>query len=195
MTARPATAPLGQRTAATGACRITMASTQSRRHKGTIARGTLDRENYAITSLLIHAALGALTVGLFVHTNAYLYRRDWIGSRLTLLEGLYYMLAIVSVCIGWYFNQKYVFAYPAEASWVHFTKLLFTNPAAASGSQDLVVTNLFLFPLWTMIDGPRRGLQRCWIYFVMSLFTSFGFSMGMCLAAQERQVRWLARPT
>ena len=26
----------------------------------------------------------------------------------------------------------------------------------------------------------------------MSLFTSFGFSMGLYLAAQERQVRWLA---
>jgi hypothetical protein len=28
----------------------------------------------------------------------------------------------------------------------------------------------------------------------MSLFTSFGFAMGLYLAAQERQVRWLARP-
>jgi len=26
----------------------------------------------------------------------------------------------------------------------------------------------------------------------MSLFTSFGFSMGLYLAAQERQVRWNA---
>jgi hypothetical protein len=25
----------------------------------------------------------------------------------------------------------------------------------------------------------------------MSLFTSFGFAMGLYLAAQERQVRWL----
>jgi hypothetical protein len=113
---------------------------------------------------------------------------------MTFVESLFYMLAVVSVCIGWYFNQRYVFAYPAEASWVHFTKMLFANPAAASGGQDLVVTNLFLFPLWTMIDGPRRGLRRAWIYFVMSLFTSFGFAMGMYLAAQERQVRWLARP-
>jgi hypothetical protein len=33
-------------------------------------------------------------------------------------------------------------------------------------------------------------LRWTWIYFVMSLFTSFGFAMGMYLAAQERQVRW-----
>jgi hypothetical protein len=144
-------------------------------------------------SLLIHAALGVLTVGVFFHANAHLYRRDWVGSRITFVEGLYYVLAVGSVCTGWFFNVRYVFDYPAEASWVHFTRMLFANPAASSGAQDLIVTNAFLFPLWTMIDGPRRGLRRTWIYFTMSLFTSFGFSMGLYLAAQERQVRWLAR--
>ena len=143
-------------------------------------------------SLAIHATLGVLTVVVFFYVNAYLYRRDWAGSDLTFLEGLYYVLAVGSVCTGWYFNVHYVMAYPAEASWVHFTKMLFTNPAAGSGGQDLIVTNVVLFPLWTMIDGPRRGLRSAWIYFTMSLFTSFGFSMGMYLAAQERQVRWLA---
>jgi hypothetical protein len=145
-----------------------------------------------MTSLLVHAALGALTVGIFLYVNAYLYRGGWAGSRVTFVEGLYYLLAVGSVCAGWYFNVRYVFAYPKEASWVHFTTMLFTNPAAASGAQDLIVTNAVLFPLWTMIDGPRRGLRRAWIYFTMSLFTSFGFAMALYLAAQERQVRWLA---
>jgi hypothetical protein len=143
-------------------------------------------------SLLVHAALGLATIGVFFSVNARLYRRDWAGSGTTVLEGLYYALAVGSVCTGWYFNVHYVMAYPAEASWAHFTRMLFTNPAAASGGQDLVVTNAVLFPLWTMIDGPRRGLRSAWIYFVMSLFTSFGFSMGLYLAAQERQVRWNA---
>ena len=147
-----------------------------------------------MTSLLVHAGLGAITLGIFFFTNAHLYRRDWVGSRVTRLEALYYALAVTSVCIGWYFNQRYVFTYPAEASWIHFIKMLFDNPAGGSGAQDLIITNAILFPLWTMIDGPRRGLRRTWIYFVMSLFTSFGFAMGMYLAAQERQVRWLAKP-
>ncbi len=68
----------------------------------------------------------------------------------------------------------------------------FTNPASGSVGQDMIITNVLLFPLWTMIDGPRRGLRHTWIYFVMSLFTSFSFAMGLYLAAQERQVRWLA---
>ena len=143
-----------------------------------------------MTSLLIHAALGVLTVVVFFRVNRHLYAHGHVGW----LEALYYVLAVGSVCTGWYFNVTYVMTYPAEASWVHFTRMLFTNPAAASGAQDLIVTNAILFPLWTMIDGPRRGLRGTWIYFAMSLVTSFGFAMGLYLAAQERQVRWLARP-
>jgi hypothetical protein len=144
-----------------------------------------------MTSLLIHAGLGLLFLILFFYFNAHLYRGGWNGARVSLLEGVYYLIALTSVCIGWHFNIEYVQAYPTEAGWVHFTKLLFTNPAAGSGSQDLITANVFLFPLWTIIDGPRRGLKQCWIYFVLSLFTSFGFAMGLYLAAQERQLRWV----
>ena len=145
-----------------------------------------------MTSLLIHAVLGVVTIAIFFVVNAHLYRNDWDGSRATFLERGYYALAIGSVCAGWYFNTQYMIAYPVEGSWLHFTKMLFDNPASGSGGQDLIVTNAVLFPLWTMIDGPRRGLRQTWIYFVMSLFTSFGFSMGLYLAAQERQVRFNA---
>ena len=145
-----------------------------------------------MTSLVIHAALGVLTVVVFYRYNRYLYRRDWDGSAVTWLEGLYYVLAIGSVCVGWHFNVTYVKTYPDQASWVHFTAMLFDNPAAGSVGQDVIVTNAILFPLWTMIDGPRRGLKGTWIYFTMSLFTRFGFAMGFYLAAQERQLRWNA---
>jgi len=145
-----------------------------------------------MTSLLIHAGLGALTFALFFYVNAHLYRSDWSGSRMTFLERIYYVAAAVSICIGWFFNIRYVFAYPADASWIHFTKMLFDNPASGSAGQDMIITNVVLFPLWTIIDGSRRGLRGTWVYFIMSLFTSFGFAMGLYLAAQERQVRWLA---
>ncbi|MDE0853361.1 MAG: DUF2834 domain-containing protein [Nevskia sp.] len=142
-------------------------------------------------SLLIHAGLGLFCLVLFFWFNAYLYKPGWSGARVSFLEALYYLIAVTSVCIGWHFNIEYVMADPAQAGWIDYTRKLFTNPAAGSGSQDLITANVFLFPLWTIIDGPRRGLKQPWIYFVLSLFTSFGFAMGLYLAAQERQVRWL----
>lgn len=143
-----------------------------------------------MTSLLLHALAGLVCLILFFVFNKHLYRGGWSGAAVGGWEALYYLLAVGSVCIGWYFNIQYVMGDPEHASWVDYTKKLFTNPAAGSGSQDLITANVFLFPLWTIIDGPRRGMKQPWIYFVLSLFTSFGFAMGFYLAAQERQVRW-----
>ncbi|MDR3419566.1 MAG: DUF2834 domain-containing protein [Nevskia sp.] len=143
-----------------------------------------------MTSLLIHAGLGLLTVVLFFRFNSHLYKAGWPGAGVTVSEAVYYLIAVGSVCAGWYFNVKYVSAYPQEAGWIHFTKLGFANPAAGSISQDEIIPNVLLFPLWTMIDGPRRGLKRTWLYFVMTLFTSFGCGIALYLAAQERQLRW-----
>ena len=65
-----------------------------------------------LTSLLVHAALGAGAIAICFYANAHLYRRDWAGSRATWLEALYYGIAVVSVCIGWYFNHEYVVVVP-----------------------------------------------------------------------------------
>jgi hypothetical protein len=144
-----------------------------------------------MNALLIHFGIGLIFIVLFFYWNAHLYRSGWQGAGVTGLEALYYLIAICSFATGYYFNVQYVQQYGPEAGWVHFTKLLFTNPAASSGSQDLVTTNVLLFPLWTIIDGRRLGMNRPWIYFVLSLLTSFGFAMGLYLAAHERQLRWL----
>ena len=144
-----------------------------------------------MTALYIHFAVGILFLALFFYFNAHLYRPGWNGSGLTGLEALYYLIAVCSFALGYYFNVQYVQMYPTQAGWVHFTKMLFTNPAASSGSQDLVCTNAILFPLWTIIDGRRLGMKQPWIYFILSLLTSFGFGMALYLAAHERQLRWL----
>lgn len=143
-----------------------------------------------MTSLLIHAVLGVLTVVLFFKFNAHLYRPGWNGARISALEAVYWLFALVSVACGWYFNIEYMKAFGAEGGWWHFTLQLFNNPASGSISQDLIIVNVVLFPLWTMIDGPRRGLKQCWLYFVMSLVTSFAFAVALYLVAVERQLRW-----
>ena len=78
----------------------------------------------------------------------------------------------------------------ARASWIHFTKSLFSNWAADSAAQDYIIANVVLFPIWTIIDGRRRGIRVPWGFFVMSLFTSFAFAMAAYLAVVERQVRY-----
>ena len=65
----------------------------------------------------------------------------------------------------------------------------FTNPACSSGSQDYTIANVVLMPVFTIIDGYRRGLRRPWLFFLSSLFTSFAFAFAFYFATIERQRR------
>jgi drug/metabolite transporter (DMT)-like permease len=66
---------------------------------------------------------------------------------------------------------------------------MFTNPAASSASEDFTIANVVLLPLFTIVDGHRRGLRHPWLYFVSSLFTSFTFAFAFYFATIERQRR------
>ena len=100
---------------------------------------------------------------------------------------------MISVGIGWYFNVKYTHHVGSRASYVDYTKALFANWAADSAAQDYIIVNVVLLPLWTIVDGRRRGLRSPWIFFVISLFTSLAFAMAFYLACVERQVRVSAK--
>ncbi|MGO8873860.1 MAG: DUF2834 domain-containing protein [Acidimicrobiales bacterium] len=140
-------------------------------------------------SLVFYGILGiSATVFAFL-ANRGLFVANPAG-RVTVFEGLYFVLGLASLCIGWYFNVRYVHHAVHQASYVNYTKALFNNWAADSAAQDYIMVNLVLLPLWTIVDGRRRGLRCPWIFFVMSLFTSLAFAMAFYLAFVERQIRY-----
>ncbi len=141
------------------------------------------------TSLVFYGILGIASTAIAFYCNRRLFVGDGI-TRSSVLEGLYYFLGLVSLFLGWYFNVRYVHQYGHQASYIDYTKALFSNWASDSAAQDYIMVNLVLLPLWTIVDGRRRGLKAPWIFFVMSLFTSLAFSMAMYLAFVERQIRF-----
>ena len=46
-----------------------------------------------------------------------------------------------------------------------------------------------LLPLFTIVDGYRRGIRRPWLFFVTSLYTSCVFAYAFYFATMERQRR------
>ena len=131
-------------------------------------------------SLVFYGILGIVSTALAFRFNRHLFARDATGG-VALLEGTYYVVGVAALCLGWYFNVRYVHTYH-HASYINYIKMLFTNWAADSAAQDYTIVNLVLLPLWTISDGRRRGIHIPWIFFVMSLFTSLAFV--------ERQVRY-----
>ena len=146
-------------------------------------------------TLLVHAVLAVLVVGWIIASNAAIFRRPATGPAFSGLELIYYAVGIASIVLGWYFNIQFVrqFAdgtgnvFTGSGSWWQFISLGYANPAAASASQDYTIGNVILLPLFTIVDGYRRGIRRPWLYFVSSLFTSFAFAWAFYLATVERQ--------
>jgi len=149
------------------------------------------------TSLTIFAVLGIASTFVAFWVNRRLFggaagegERAGTAGPVSLLEGVYYVVGVCSLVLGWYFNVRYTHLYGHRANYVNFTKMLFTNWAADSAAQDYIIVNVILMPLWTIVEGSRRGLRWAWIFFVMSLFTSLAFSIAMFLAFMERQLRY-----
>jgi hypothetical protein len=141
------------------------------------------------TSLVFYGILGLASTALAFGCNRRLFVAGGAG-RVSLLEGVFYFVGVVSLLLGWYFNVLYVHHDPHTASYINYTKALFSNWASDSAAQDYISVNVVLLPLWTIVDGRRRSLRIPWVFFVMSLFTSLAFSMAFYLAFVERQMRY-----
>jgi hypothetical protein len=141
------------------------------------------------SSLISFAILGVASTAVAFAFNRQLFAAGSAG-RVSVLEGIYYVVGVASLGLGWYFNVRYTHQYGHQANYINYTKMLFTNWASDSAAQDYIIVNVVLLPLWTIVDGRRRSLRVPWIFFVMSLFTSLAFSMAMYLAFVERQVRY-----
>jgi Terpene cyclase DEP1 len=148
-------------------------------------------------SLLVHAVLGLSVIAWIVASNSQVFARPAGGSLFSPLECVYYVVGITSVVLGWWFNIHFVRQFThgstnpiwGPGSWSDYIRLMFTNPAASSASQDYTIANVVLLPIFTIVDGRRRGLRHPWLYFVSSLFTSFAFAFAFYFATIERQRR------
>lgn len=150
-----------------------------------------------MVSLIVHLVLGIAVIAWIVRANPQVFSRPATGPAVSVLEAVFYAIGIASIALGYYFNHQFVEAYAVPGgnpiwgpgSWQQFIVLGYDNPAAASASQDYTIINVILLPLFTVVDGYRRGIRRPWLFFVSSLFTSCAFAYAFYFAVVERQHR------
>jgi hypothetical protein len=140
------------------------------------------------TQLAVTGLLAIATTAFAFWVNRELFSGGRVG-RPTALEALFYVLGVISIILGWYFNVRYTH-HARHPSYINYTKALFTNWASDSAAQDYLIVNVALLPIWSIVDGRRRGIRAPWIFFVMSLFTSLSFAMALYLAFVERRIRY-----
>jgi len=149
-------------------------------------------------SLLVHALLGIATVIWVVRSNPEIFRRAASGPLFSPLELAIYAVGVASIVGGWIFNIRFVTEYTdgwltnplwGDGSWVHYCQLIFDNPAGGSASIDFLIANVVLLPLIAISDGLRRGINKPWLFFVVTLFASFTFGWAFYAATVVRQRR------
>ena len=151
-----------------------------------------------MVALVVHALLGLTVLVLVIRSNPAIFSRLPVGPQVSALELFYYVVGVASVALGWYFNFRYVQEYSVPGahnplwgpgSWWEFMGLGYANPAASSASQDYTIMSVLIFPVWVIVDGRRRGINRAWLYILFILFASSAFPWAFYLATVERQRR------
>ena len=149
-------------------------------------------------SLTVHALLAVVVIWITLRANPAFFRRYASGPLLSPLELALYGIGIASIVAGWYFNITFVLENTdgwltnplwGDGSWAQYMQLLFDNPASGSAAIDFSIANVILLPLILVVDGRRRGINKPWLYFVVTLFASFSFGCAFYLATVERQRR------
>jgi hypothetical protein len=163
-------------------------------------------DTHGMIALVVHLVLGVLAVWLVLRANPLAARRAAGGPAVSWLEAAYLVVGVVSIAMGYWFNYQFVQDYRPDSggnaftgpgSWTDFTAKIFENPASASAGQDYIWINLVILPLFTIVDGYRRGLGKPWLFFVATLFTSCTFGLCLYLYVAERTRRhgaWREEP-
>ena len=153
--------------------------------------------------LIAHALVGIAAIVAIVVLNPHIFKQP-AAPKLSLLEAVYYLAGIAATVLGYYFNVRYINEYAHSAvhnpiwgpgSWAEFIRLGYVNPAASNASEDYTIISVILLPLFTIIDGRRRGIRQPWLYFMFVLTASSAFSLAFYLATVERQRRLTASET
>jgi hypothetical protein len=147
-------------------------------------------------SVIVHALLGLAVIGWIVASNRAIFSRPADGPWFSPLEVVYYVVGIASIALGYYFNIHFVADAHGQgnlvegpASYPSFIRSQFATPASGSGISDYLIANVILLPLFTIVDGYRRGIRRPWLFFACSFFTSYSFPLAFYYATIERRRR------
>ena len=147
--------------------------------------------------VILHAVFGIGVVVVIVASNPQIFRQPVI-PKVSALEAIYYIAGITATVLGYYFIVQFTNEYAQGAvhnpfwgpgSLTDFIRLGYVNPAASNASQDYTIMSVVLLPLFTIVDGRRRGIRHAWLYFVLVWTLSSAFPWAFYLATVERQRR------
>ncbi|MDG1026040.1 MAG: DUF2834 domain-containing protein [Gammaproteobacteria bacterium] len=101
--------------------------------------------------------------------------------KITILQILYGMLAVIGVCVTWYFNLQ-----PMEMSYIEG---LYDNPAASSFTNDLIVV-VTAFLVFSFVETGRLKMSYgLWAaIFVLTFVIAAAMTVPLFMLLRERRL-------
>ncbi len=101
--------------------------------------------------------------------------------KITILQILYGVLAVIGVCVTWYFNLQ-----PMEMSYIEG---LYDNPAASSFTNDLIVV-VTAFLVFSFIETGRLKMSYgLWaVIFVLTFVIAAAMTVPLFMLLRERRL-------
>ena len=101
--------------------------------------------------------------------------------KITILQILYGVLAVIGVCVTWYFNLQ-----PMEMSYIEG---LYDNPAASSFTNDLIVV-VTAFLVFSFVETGRLKMSYgLWAaIFVLTFVIAAAMTVPLFMLLRERRL-------
>lgn len=105
--------------------------------------------------------------------------------KLTPAMILYGLLAIAGAIIPWIYNIQFL---GTGQGLIEFISVLFTNPASASITVDILIASL-AFIIWMSKEATRLGMRHWWIYMIIAVGIAFACALPFFLLMRERKLQ------
>ena len=106
--------------------------------------------------------------------------------QLSFRQGLYAALAVAGLIGTWFFNLQFMAEAGGSFPVLEFVRGGYSNPAAASLTNDLLVA-LLSFLVWSFAEARRLGLRHWW-WVVVVTFGVAAVAFPLFLLVRERRL-------
>lgn len=100
---------------------------------------------------------------------------------------VYAVLAIIGVCVTWYFNLQ-AGALDPDFSLATFISDNYVNPSSASIMNDIAVVCVVFF-FWSFFEARNLGIKHWWVYVPLTLLIAIAFAFPLFLIMRERAIQ------
>lgn len=111
------------------------------------------------------------------------------SAKITLLQWLYLLLAILGALTTWYYNVQAIGDLGSQFTPLAFAQVGFEGSnLLASLAADFWIGSLASL-IWMIAEGRRLKMKRIWVYVVLTFAVAWAFSLPLFLFMRESKLQ------